>query len=198
MLLELKYIVAYVRGLMAHTDATWQSLAKGDLKESKPDYMMAHYYWPLFGISATLILLLIGYGGLFGEGGITAFDLEKGMKAMVKFVVIYAVGPMLITLLSGPVLHYTLSVGLKRDKVDVFVHYTMSTLMVLEVCCAVFPNLEFLLFSQLYVIYIIAEGVDYYLNIEKNARAVATVLFSLIFWLAPRIITFLFNFFDKL
>lgn len=197
MLLELRYIFTYVRGLMAHTDETWELLSKGEVKESKPDFMMAHYYWPLFGISAVFVLLLIGCGGLFGEG-VRAFELERGMKAMVEFVVVYAVGPMLISLLIDPIFRYMTTQSMKREKVDVFVHYTMSALMVLEVCCAVFPNLEFLGFSKLYIIYIIAVGVDKYLNIKGREVPASTVLWAFVFYIAPIIIRFLIHFFERL
>jgi len=198
MLLELKYIATYINGLMSHTDETWDKLAEGTCEESKSDYMMAHYYWPLFGVSAVLILLLIGCGGLFGDG-VSSFNLEIGMKAMVEFVVIYGAGPMLITLILGPVFRYSTALPLKRDEAMLFTHYTMSTLMVLEVCCSVFPNLEFLNVSKLYMIYIIAVGVDHYFKVEgREQMAVVTVLFSALFFATPQVISILINFVDKL
>jgi len=198
MLFELKLIANTITGLMSHTEETWDRLAEGKCEESKSEYMMAHYYWPLFGVSALLVMLFIGCGGLFGDG-VASFNLEVGMKAAVEFVVIYGVGPMLINLVLDPIFRYSTAMPLKRDESIVFTHYTMSTLMVLEVCCSVFPNLEFLNVSKLYMIYIIAVGVDHFFKVEgREQMAVVTVLFSALFFAAPQIISFLLNFIDRL
>lgn len=198
MLRELRFIVTYIKGLMAHTEDTWDKLAEGKCEEADPDYMLTHFYWPLFGISASLILLLIGCGGLFGDG-VSSFNLEVGMKAMVEFVVVYGVGPMLASMLMQFSFRWVTALPIKREETIIFAYYTMSTLIVLDVCCSVFPNLEFLTVSKLYMIYIVAAGVDHYLKVEvREHLAVTTGIFCLILFFVPQTISFLIHFIDKL
>lgn len=198
MLKDARYIVKYIIGLMVHGDEAWESLSKEDNEAADHEYMMTHYYWPLFGVSALLIMLLIGIGGLFGDtSGSTFFDLEVGMRAMVEFAVVYAVGPMLVAHLAPAFFGYA-NMQIDRNKLNVFVPYTMSVLMVLEVCCATFPNLEALHFSQLYIIAVITQGVDHYLKVERNRRVLSTMMFCVLFYLALQLLPFLFNIFDKL
>lgn len=194
MLLEFQYIVKYVRGLMAHTDETWDTLSKGEVEESKPDYMMSHYYWPLFGIAAICIMLLIGYGGIFGNN--EGFNLEVGMKAMVRFVVIYAVGPTLISIALRPLCIFFANIEFQREQLELYVHYAISTVMVLDVACAFFPNLEFLGFSKLYLLYIVAMGVTHFLKVDvRDKNSIVTVNSLLLFWAVPKVIGLLLNLF---
>ena len=180
---QVKYIIKYLLSLISEPEQTWTSLSKGDVEESKQDFVHSNYYLPLMGIVALGVFILTGWG--------LEFDIEKAMKSVVIFLAAYFSGPFLAVLLLRVTNNRWLKIEMEEEKLHVFVYYTMSFLMLIQLFASAFPKVKFIAFSSLYLFYIIWCSADFFNGIlEKNRWKITTFSFFII-WGAPRIIEYL-------
>ena len=59
---ELRCIIHYVRGLLAHPTETWKELSEPEQPAANLEYMQRNFYYPLLGVGTLLIFLLHGNG----------------------------------------------------------------------------------------------------------------------------------------
>lgn len=195
---ELRFILKYVSGLLSRTDETWTRLAEPDCKEGQADYMLRCYYWPMMGVGALIIFLLHGNGVMLHSKlpFDAPFSLEYAMKGMVAFVLSYAAGPTLARLLLQQCFSSLTHIHFDKNQIEVFVHYCMSIVMLVELLCACLPYFTFLSFIGLYVIYIVYVGTDVYLKLQ-TARNFFMTLAAAFIYFSPRIISGLLAIFEK-
>lgn len=167
---ELRYIFRYVKDLLSHTDETWVQLRDPNLKEAQVDYMLRYYYWPLMGIAAICIFFLHGNGVMVNSklAYDAPFDFLTGLKGMAMFAFGYATGPMLAGLIIREVFGFFTDVTFDRNKLELFVHYSISIVLLVDLFCAFLPSMTFLTFIGLYVIYVVWLGASLFLEVQSS------------------------------
>lgn len=159
---------------------TWTYLNDQEVKESKPEYMQNNYYLPMMAVVAVLIFLMKGWG--------TPFDMEDAMKAAVSFLAAYFLGLFLANFLVQQTFVKLLGFPFDKDKLQVFVGYCMSFLMLVELFSATFPHIKFLSFTAFYLFYIIWCATDTYFGLAEKLRWRFTLLTFFEIWLSPLIL----------
>ena len=183
---QIKYIIKYLLSLISEPEQTWQYLSVGDVDESKPDYVHSNYYLPLMGVIAVGIFLLSGLG--------LEFSIEKAMKAIVRFLSSYFAGPYFAVLILRILTKRWFSLELEEYKLQVFVYYSMSFLMLIQLFAAAFPNCRFSSISSLYLFYIIWCSADFFKDVMEHYRWKFSTVCFFVIWAAPRIIEYLISF----
>lgn len=180
---QVKYIVKYLLSLVSEPEQTWKFLSEGDVDESKPDYVQTNYYLPLMGAIAVGMFILSGWG--------LSFDIEKAMKAAVNFLAAYFAGPFLAQAVVKIVNNKWFQINLTETKLNVFVSYAMSFLMVIQLFSAAFPTVKFIQFSALYLFYIVWCASDQFFGIIETNRWKFTTAGFFIIWASPKVIQML-------
>ena len=196
---EIRFILKYVYGLLAKTEEVWTRLSDPECKEGRNDYMMRYYYWPLMGVGCLLIFLLHGNGVML-HTKMTAFEasfsLEYAMKGMASFALGYAAGPILAGIIIKELYGRATNEQLDKNQLEIFVHYSMSIVMIFEMFCACLPYFTFLSFIGLYVIYIVYLGTSTYLKVQVSRGLFVTIAFLAIYF-SPSALQFLLELFEK-
>ena len=195
---EIRFILKYVSGLLARTEETWANLTNPDCKEGEPDYMLRCYYWPLMGVGALIIFLLHGNGVMLHSKlpFDAPFSMEYAMKGMVAFALSYAAGPTFARLLIQQVYGSMTNVNLEKNQMEIFVHYCMSIVMLIDLLCSCLPYFTFLSFIGLYVIYVVYVGSDQYLQLKTARGFFLTIAFVCIYF-CPKLICYILALFEK-
>lgn len=177
---QLKYIIKYLLSLLNEPEQTWKYLKDGDVKEAKLDYMQTNYYLPMMGVVAVCLFLMAGWG--------KTFNIEHAMKTAVSFVAGFFLAPYLASVLLektyGRIMKYTFD----KDRLQLFVGYSLSFLMLVRLFSASFPHIKFLTFCSLYIVYIIWCAADVYVGIGEKDRWKFTTTAFFEIWLSPIII----------
>lgn len=175
-----KYILKYLLSLINNPQQTWKFLADGEAEESKLDYMQANYYLPAMGVVALLLFLMAGWG--------TPFDLEQAIKQAFIFLASYFAGQYLANVVLRKIYDRFFGLILDNDRLQVFVSYSLSFLMLVELFSASFPGVKFIAFCALYLFYIVWCATDVYFGIpEKNRWKFSSIAFF-VMWGSPIII----------
>lgn len=177
---QLKYILKYLLSLINEPEQTWNYLKDGDVDESKPDYMQNNYYLPMMGVVALLLFLMKGWG--------TPFDIEHAMKTVVSFLAAFFLSPYLASFLLNQTYGRMKQMEFDKDKLQIFVGYCLSFLMLVNLFSASFPTIKFLTFCSLYLFYIIWCASDVFMGIEEKERWKFTAIAFFMIWLSPIII----------
>lgn len=195
---QLRFIIQLIKGLLSLPRETWMRLSDPNEKAHDSEYSFRTYYWPIMGAGALLVFLLHG-NGIMLRSKMTfddPFSIEYAMKGMVNFTLCYFAGPML----SRIVISWACSrlAGMKFDKnqLDGFVLYNMSILMLCDMFCALLPSFTFLSMLKLYMLYVMMEGVDYFMKIER-ARGLFSTVSALAIYFSPDVIHRILAFFEK-
>lgn len=177
---QLKYILKYLLSLINDPGQTWKFLTEDDVQESKPEYMQNNYYLPMMGVVAVALFLMAGWG--------TTFDIERAMKTAVKFLASYFAGPFLADFILRKLHPAFFGKALDKDRLLVFIGYSMSFLMLVELFSASFPTVRFIAFCALYLFYIVWCATDVFFNIEEKIRWKFSALSFFVIWGSPIII----------
>jgi len=189
---QFKYIVKFLIALITQSDQAWSYLATADAKESKPDYMLWNFFYPLLGFMSLVVFLFAGWRG---PDPAVRFDFQYGMTQMVPVLVAYFVGPylalalirqMLITLFHLP--------HPDKNRLTNFVFYSTSFLMALEMLMAAFPAIRYFQFIALYLVYITWNGSHTYIRVEERRRWLFGFMSFLVIFFSPRVIQHLLQF----
>lgn len=167
---ELRYIFKYVKDLLSNTEETWTRMRDPNLPEGQIEYLLRYFYWPLLGVGAICIFLLHGNGVMLNSKleYDDPFSFETGLRGMVSFVLGYAAAPSLASLIIREVFCRLSNMEFDRNRLDVFVHYCISIVMLVELLCAFLPTLTFISFIGLYTLYIVWLGAAVYLEISSS------------------------------
>ncbi len=178
--------------LISQSDQAWNYLANAETKESKPDYMLRNYYYPLLGFMSLVVFICAGLRSPDSE---TEFDFQYGMIQMVPILVAYFVGPYLALILIRQVLINLFELP-DPDKVRLtnFVFYSTSFLMALEMLMATFPAIRFFQFIALYLVYITWNGSHTYIRVAEKKRWLFSFVSFVVIFFSPSIIQHLLQF----
>ena len=185
-------------GLLGSPMETWMRFSDPNEKSHDSEYSFRNYYWPIMGVGAVLIFVLFGNGVMlrskmsFGD----PFNFEYAMKGMVNFTLSYFAGPNLAYIIISWGFSKLTGFTIDKNKLDVFILYNMSILMLFDLFCAFFPNFTFLSVMKLYMLYVMLEGVDVFIKIEK-ARGLFSTLSALAIYFSPVLIQNILGFFEK-
>lgn len=193
---ELRCIIHYVRGLLAHPTETWKELSDPEQPAANLDYMQRNFYYPLLGAGTLLISLLHGNGVMLRSPlpADAPFSLEFALRGAVAFALSYFAGPRLASLLISLFCSRLGGLELDRRRLEVFVTYNMGILILCDMFCALLPNFTFLTLISMYVLYVALEGVDNFMQIGRM-RGVLAVVSCLSIYLSPHIILYIFGLF---
>jgi len=161
-----KYIVKYLILLVTQPEETWLHLSSDDVQEAKPQYMMTNYYWPLLGFMTLFIFVVSGFSGTEG------FDLEHGMTTTIPALVGYFIGPYLAMFLLKELLP-TRFFGVKepdQDRIHLFVFYSTSYLVLVEMACSLIPTIAFVRLAAYYLVYITWTGTSTLIRVPDTRR----------------------------
>lgn len=188
-----KYIVKYLISLTTQPEQTWLFLAKGEVEESKPQYMQTNYYLPLIGFMSLFIFVVSGLGGEEG------FSLQRGMTSMVPATVAYFVGPYLAMF----VLRELLATNLFKmrqpdhDRLQLYVFYSSSYLVLVEMAAALLPSIAFIRLAAYYLIYITWTGAYTMIRVEENRRWMFGFLAFAVIYISPSIVIRILQFMQR-
>lgn len=186
---QLKYIIKFLLSLIINPEQTWRYLSDSTIKEADPEFVHRNYYLPFFGGSAAIIFLSCG---LDVEG----FDLERAMKNMVPFLVAYFAGPFMATLVLKYVCVQIGSIVVPKPRLEMFVAYSISYLMFVEVLSRIISTIAFIPFASIYIIFIVWNSTEMLGVIEKS-RVTFSLFSSFTLFLSPRILQMLMGFLEK-
>ncbi|MBO4754828.1 MAG: hypothetical protein J5543_09550 [Bacteroidales bacterium] len=189
---QFKYIVKFLIALITQSEQAWNYLATAETKESKPDYMLWNYYYPLLGFMSLVIFICAGSRGPNPE---LSFDFQHGMTQMVPILVAYFVGPYMAMILIKQTLVNLFDLpNPDKDRLTNFVFYSTSFLMALEMLMAAFPAFRFFQFIALYLVYITWNGSHTYIRVEEKRRWLFGFVSFLVIFFSPSIIQHLLQF----
>lgn len=193
MIEDLRIIFRYVRGFLAHTEETWRHLSEPDVPEAQTDYMLRKYYWPLVAFGALCIFLLHGNGVLLNSKLTydAPFSLEYCMKGAVGFALKYVGGPTLAMLAIGQFFCRVTDTSIKKNNLEIFVYYSMSIVLLIDLFCSFMPTMKFLSFISLFVVYVVWIGSSEYLNIPRGLNGFFWVVSSVSIYFSPAFIELL-------
>ncbi len=183
---QFKDIVTFLISLISQSDQAWNYLATAEAKESKPDYMLRNYYYPLLGIMSLVVFI---FAGLRSPDPEVNFDFQYGMMQMVPILVAYFVGPYLALMLIKQVLILLFELpNPDKDRLTNFVFYSTSFLMALEMLMAAFPAIRFFQFIALYLVYITWNGSHTYIRVAEKKRWLFGFVSFLVIFFSPSLI----------
>ena len=161
-----KLIVKYLISLITQPEQTWIYLANQDVDEAKPQYMQTNYYLPLLGFMSLFIFVVTGMDG------VGSFSLQKGMTSMVPATVAYFVAPYLAMFIIRELLTsciFKMS-NPDHDRLQLYVFYSTSYLMLVEMAAAMMPSFAFIRLAAYYLIYITWTGSHTMIRVEEHRR----------------------------
>ncbi len=179
-----KYIVKYLISLVTRPEQTWLYLAQGEVPESKPQHMHTNYYLPLLGFMSLWLFLAAGMGGE------ETFSLQEGMTSMVPAAVAYFVGPYLAMFLLRELLA-TSYFKLKQpdnDRLQLYVFYSTSYLMLVEMAASLLPTIAFVRLAAYYLIYITWTGASTMIRVEEHRRWIFGFFAFLVIYFSPSVV----------
>lgn len=187
------YIVKYLISLTTQPEQTWLYLAKGEVNESKPQYMQTNYYLPLLGFMSLFVFCTAGFGG---EDG---FSLEAGMKSMVPVLVAYFVSPYIAMFVLKELLptQYFKMQNPDNDRLHLYVFYSTSYLMLVEMAASLLPSLSFIRLAAYYLIYITWTGSHTMIRVEEHRRWIFGFLSFVIIYASPSIVIWILQFMQR-
>ncbi|MBP5715897.1 MAG: hypothetical protein J6W69_02145 [Bacteroidales bacterium] len=193
---ELRCIIHYVRGLLAHPTETWKELSEPEQPAANLEYMQRNFYYPLLGVGTLLIFLLHGNGVMLRSPlPVDApFSLEYALRGAVAFALSYFAGPRLASLIIALLCSRMAGMELERRRLEVFVSYNMGVLILCDMFCALLPNFTFLTLVSMYVLYVALEGVDNFMQIGRM-RGMFAVISCVSIYLSPHVILYIFGLF---
>ena len=163
-----KYIVKFLILLISSPQELWNYLTTDGVEESKPSYVQEHYFLPLLGFMSLFIFLCEGFHGAKGD---TIFDLQYGMREMVPYLVAFLVGPYIAQMLLNLSLRHIFQMPApSASRVHLFVFYSTSFLMALEMLLAFIPSIRFFWFIVLYLFYITWTGGFSIIRLPNNRQ----------------------------
>jgi len=167
-------------------------------KAHDSEYSFRTYYWPLMGVGALLIFILFGNGMMLRSkmSFDDPFSFEYAMKGMVNFTLCYFAGPTLASILISWVCGALAGMKFDKNQLEVFVLYNMSILMLCDMFCACFYSFTFFVVLKLYFIYVMLEGVDNFMKIDKGRGLFSTVS-ALAIYFSPDVIHRILAYFEK-
>lgn len=188
-----KYIVKYLISIVTRPEQTWEYLAKGEVNESKPQYMQTNYYLPLLGFMSLFIFLM---AGLHNEDG---FSLEAGMTQMVPALVAYFLGPYLAMFILREILplKYFNVQNPDQDRLQLYVFYSSSYLILVEMAAALIPTITFVRLAAYYLIYITWSGAYTLIPVEDKRRWIFGLLSFFAIYLSPAVVTRILEFMQR-
>lgn len=162
-----KYILRFLLLLVTHPQELWDYLTSDGVEESKPDYVQEHYFLPLLGFMALVIFLCEGFHSKEADG----FDLYLGMKEAVPCLVGYLVGPYLAMMVIRAFLEHIYSMRHpSKERLHLFVIYSTSFLMALQMLLAFIPSIRFFSFIVVYLLYITWTGTTTIIRLDERHR----------------------------
>ena len=189
---QFKYIVKFLIALISQSDQAWSYLATAETKESKPDYMLWNYYYPLLGFMSLVIFLCAGSRNPSPE---VSFDFQYGMTKMVPVLVAYFIGPYLALILIKQVLVHLFELpNPDKNRLIIFVFYSTSFLVALEMLMAVMPAIRFFQFIALYLVYITWNGSHTYIRVAEKRRWLFGFVSFLVIYFSPSVVQHLLQF----
>lgn len=190
MLTSLKYIVRILLPLITHPEQMWQYLDKARGAETKPDEMQKNYFIPLLGWMSLIAFLCAAFRS--PDSAIT-FDYQYGMKKMLPLLIAYFLGPLLAVVVVNMALKKWLMVEKTPDKerVQLYVFYSTSFLMALEILVAFIPSFRFVSFIFIYLVYITFSGTSTYIRVSHNRRWMTGFVSFVAIWGCPNMIILL-------
>lgn len=195
---QLRFIIMIIKSLLSQPRETWMRLSDPNEKAHDSEYSFRTYYWPIMGVGALMIFILFG-NGIMLRSKMTfddPFSFEYAMKGMVNFTLSYFAGPTLASLVIGWACGKLAGMKFDKNQLEVFVLYNMSILMLCDMFCALLPTFTFLAVLKLYMLYIMLEGVDNFMKIER-ARGFFSTLSALAIYFSPDVIHRILAFFEK-
>jgi hypothetical protein len=175
----LKQLFVLLFKLIAEPAPTWEALYKK--REIDNEHFYQTYQFPIFG----LIALCAFIGGIWDAGH---FDVQWGLKSVVKNLLVYGVSFYLIP--------YILSVQvfprykLPKDKLiaERFYGYSSSLIYVVAMLYALFPSMFFLTLLMVYTVYIVWVGAAQFLRLKEEVLMKFTLTAGAVIILFPYII----------
>lgn len=176
-----KYIIKYLILLVTQSEQMWQHLSKKDVEESKPQYMMTNYYWPLLGFMALFVFVASGYSRDDG------FVLQEGMTAMVPSLVGFFIGPYLAIFLLKEMLPTRFFEVREpdQDRLHLFVFYCTSFLVLIEILCSLIPSISFMQLFAYYLVYITWTGSTTMIRVPDNHRWMFSFVSCVVIYFSP-------------
>ncbi len=187
-----------IKSLLSTPKEAWMRLSDPNEKGHDVEYTLRYYYWPILGVGALLIFILFGNGIMLPSKlpFDAPFSIEYAMKGMVDFALRYATGPSLAYVLISWIYGKMVGTKLEKNLLEVFIIYNTSILMLCDMFCALLPSFTFLSVLKLYFLYIMLEGVDNFMKMDK-ARGLFSTLSALAIYFSPDIIHRILAFFEK-
>ncbi len=195
---QLRFIIQLIKGLLGEPRETWMRLSDPNEKAHDSEYSFRTYYWPIMGVGALLIFILFG-NGIMLRSKMTfddPFSFEYAMKGMVNFTLCYFAGPTCARIIIAAACGKLAGMKFDKNQLEVFVLYNMSILMMCDMFCALLPNFTFLSVLKLYMLYVMLEGVDNFMKIER-ARGLFSTISALTIYFSPDVIHRILAFFEK-
>lgn len=177
---QLKYILKFLLSLINESQQTWNSLKDENANESKLEYMQTNYYLPMMGVVALLIFVLVGWG--------SPFDIEHAMKDAVSFLAAFFLSPYLANVVLRKAFAKFMNITFDKEKLQVFISYSLSYLMLVRLFTATFPHIKFLTFCSLYIFYIVWSASDVYMGVPEKNRWKFTAMASIAMLLSPIVV----------
>lgn len=181
---SIKNIIRILLSLTLHPEEFWQYLATEAGDDAKPDKVQSSYFLPLLGYMSLVTFLCAA----FRSPEETTFDYQYGMMQMVQPLTAYFLGPFISILLLPTILGYFKSPVASKDCIQLFVYYSTSFLMALEMLTALIPSIRFISFIVVYLLYITFSGMSTYVPIAPTRRWITGFMSFFVIWAGPTFI----------
>ncbi|MBO7378439.1 MAG: hypothetical protein J6U31_01650, partial [Bacteroidales bacterium] len=115
----------------------------------------------------------------------------------VSFILGYAAGPTLATLLIRELFCRFTQSELNKERLEIFVYYSMSIVMLFDLFCSFLPTLTFLSFIGLYVIYIVWLGSSELMEVADKQQRFFIVVAVVAIYCSPLLIQYILRLIER-
>ena len=173
-----KEIFELIYKLILQPGKSWSELA--EKKDTDNEQFLKRYLYPVFGIIALLTFI----GVLISK---KEFDVQIALKTSINVFLSVFLGFYIASFVLTEIFQRVFNQS-KQPKIDQqFVGYVSALMYFSHMLLAIFPNLLFFRFFELYTVYMIWEGASY-LDIQTKDKTKFTLITAAIILVSPYLI----------
>ncbi len=179
---HIKLVLKYLVALVVTPQERWKMLASDDQQpESRENHVFSEYYLYLMGFVGILVFLVVGFYARESMWAATA------MRSVVTFLASFFLGPYMAQFALSWVIPLIWGVEHTKERLLVFIYYTMSVQMLAYLLTEIFRASLFNL-VYIYLFYIVWCAALPYLGIPARRRISFTIVTSTVLFLSQWLI----------
>lgn len=187
---QIKNVFKQLLSLTTTPTQTWTYLDDKGTAESDVEEVQWRFYFPWLVVASACILVLNVFHAYSNDlDHEVSVAVAAGMRQMVPVLVSYFAAPYVVVAVLRELYPLALHYQIEKHRLEIFVRYAMSFVIMVEVLCAFISQLRLLSFFNLYLVFIIWAGSAIYNHVQEAHRWRFTVITSAAIYVLPILLT---------